>query len=76
MFESDLKIKNLNDRINCRTINNENLNSKLNYRDLNWMLIDVKYFLIMADFVNNLKNMVRRYPMCHLEFNVGLNLVI
>ena len=43
---------------------------------INWMLIDVKYFLIMTYFVNNLKNMVEKYPMCHLEFNVGLNLVI
>lgn len=76
MFESDLKIKNLNDRINCRIINNENLHNILNYRDLNWILIDVKYFMIMANFVNNFKSMVGKYLMCHLEFNIGLNLVI
>jgi hypothetical protein len=40
------------------------------------MLMCIKWLLIMAEFVNKLKNMVERFLMWHLQFNIGLNLVI
>lgn len=30
----------------------------------------------MADLVNNLKNEIERYPICHVKFNISINLVI